>query len=348
MLCGPHWCFNCSLSHLFIAHHDSLECILSGFEKHLPLDCRTNPATKSSQPKKQPEEFRLWPWWHQDPERDLWEAAQRHRAALGVWALTAFLFPGNLLYAVGDACQSLIALYLVPGAPYLSISAQPTAASLFQGTGWGRDMAAPHFPPHSFFGPISPAAERFLLSIGFFCVCSHGGGHDLHISQPAWKMFIKTRIIEGSSHGTKREGWKQEEVFVCQRQQKEKVLAKNVLSVVCHLSCRFPHHRAAVQLSLAQKFSEEAGASCRTTWCFIVDAGKSAVTLESPHLELLVGLELEGWGTDSWVRCRASLIPAGTLMRGCQRLCPVMWAPSLGFHSQATVGAECWAMCHLH
>lgn len=51
---------------------------------------------------------------------------------------------------------------------------------------------------------------------------------------------------------------------MCQRQQKEKDLVKNVLSVVCDLSCCFPHHRAAVQLSLARKFSEEAGASCRT------------------------------------------------------------------------------------
>lgn len=131
----------------------------------------------------------------------------------------------------------------------------------------------------------------------FFCVCPQGGGHDLHISQPALKISIKTTIIEGSSHGTEREDGKQEEIFVCQRQQQEKVLVvKNILSVVCHLSYCFPHHRAAVQISLAQKFNEEAGACCRTTWCLIVDAGKSAVqTLESPHLQLLlVGLELEG------------------------------------------------------
>lgn len=86
----------------------------------------------------------------------------------------------------------------------------------------------------------------------------------MHISQPALKISIKTKIIEGSSHGTEREGGKKEEIFVCQRQQEKVLVVKNILSVVCHLSC-FPHHRAAVQLSRAHKFNEEAGASCRTT-----------------------------------------------------------------------------------
>lgn len=210
--------------------------------------------------------------------------------------MKAFLFPGPLLYAVGDACQSQSAVNPVPGAPHLSISAQPTAASILkEQAGAGTWQPLTSFPTASLGRPHQ--LLRFLLSVVFLCL-STGWRSWLAYKPACTENKIKTTITERSNHGTEREGRKQEEIFECQGQQQEEVLVvKNVLSVVCHLSRCFARRRAAVQLPLAQKFNEEAGASCRTTWCLIVDAGRSAVqTLESPGLELLlVGLELEGW-----------------------------------------------------
>lgn len=129
----------------------------------------------------------------------------------------------------------------------------------------GQGHGNPSLPsPQLLWADLTSCREIPLVHC-FFCVCPQGGGHDLHISQPAPKISIKTRITEGSSHGTEREAGKQEEIFVCQRQQEKFLVVKNILSVVCQLSCCFPHYRATVQLSLAQKFNEEAGTSCRTT-----------------------------------------------------------------------------------
>lgn len=140
-----------------------------------------------------------------------------------------------MLYAGGDACQSLNAAHPVPGAPHLSIFAQPSAASLLQGTGWDRDMATPHFPPHSFFGQISPAAKGFLLCIVFFCICPQGGGHDLHISQPAPKISIKTRIIGRSSNGTERERIESKRKYLCAKGNNKKIFCSEE-HFVCGLS----------------------------------------------------------------------------------------------------------------
>lgn len=146
-------------------------------------------------------------------------------------SLDCISLPKEFVLCCGRCPPVPNAVHPAPGTPHLSISAQPAAASLLQGTGWPRDTAAPRFPPHSCFGQISPAAERFLLFLGFY-VCPQGGGHDLHISQPAQKISIKTRIIRGSGHGPEKQGGKREEIFVCQRQQQKKVLvAKKVLSV---------------------------------------------------------------------------------------------------------------------
>lgn len=146
--------------------------------------------------------------------RDLWEAAQRHSAMLEVQAFPAFLLPGHLLYAVRDACQSLMLFILCQRLPnFLSL---PSLQLLFF-----RDQGGPgrQQPPASLsatcFGQIPPAAEVPLIHWSLH-VCPQGGGHDSHISQPTQKISIKTRIIGGSGYGAEGKSRKWVEVFVCQ------------------------------------------------------------------------------------------------------------------------------------
>lgn len=154
----------------------------------------------------------------------------------------------------------------MPEAPHLSTSAQPAAASLPQRAGRARDAAAPHLPPHQLLWTDPTSCSEVPLVHRSLCVCPQGGGHDLHISQTAQKISIKTGIIGGSGHGAEGEGRNRVEIFVCQGEQWQKVLVtKNVLSVWFVSWCCSPRHRAAVQLSLAQKFDEEACASCRSS-----------------------------------------------------------------------------------
>lgn len=80
--------------------------------------------------------------------------------------------------------------------------------------------------------------------------------------------------------------------YVCQGEQQQKVLVmKNILSMWFVSPCCCPHHRAAVQLSLAPTFDKEAWASCSSSGgCSLAaDAGEDAVTLQSPRLGLSFG-----------------------------------------------------------
>ncbi|PKK31785.1 potassium channel, two pore domain subfamily K, member 13 [Columba livia] len=67
-------------------------------------------------------------------------------------------------------------------------------------------MAAPSLPHTGCFAQSPPAAEVPLIHRSSW-VCPQGGGHDLHTSQTAQKINIKTRTIEGSVHRAEWEGF---------------------------------------------------------------------------------------------------------------------------------------------
>lgn len=114
------------------------------------------------------EELRLWPWCQQqDPERGLWEAAQRPNATLEVRAWTAFLLPRHLLYAVRNVWSPMLftlcqRLPTFPSLPRLQL------LRFFNERGGPGTRQPPTSLPAGCFGQIPPAAERFLSSIGLY------------------------------------------------------------------------------------------------------------------------------------------------------------------------------------
>lgn len=109
----------------------------------------------------------------------------------------------------------------------------------------GQGHGNPSLPSPQLLWADLTSCREILFVHCFFGMCPQGGGHDLHISQPAPKINIKTRIIGGSGNGTEMEGRKQE----AKATTRKFLVVKNILSVVCHLSCCFPHHSCSPALS---------------------------------------------------------------------------------------------------
>lgn len=180
--------------------------------------------------------------------------------------------------------------------PRLSVPAQP--AALLQRAG-APGHGSPQ-PPSDWLLWAHPTSCREVPLIHrSLRVCPQGGGHDLRTSQTAQKINIKTRTTGGSVHRAEWEGRKWVKTCVCQGEQQQKVfLMKNVLSMWFVSPCCSPQHRAAVQLSLAPAFDEEAWASSSSSGScgLAADAGEDAVTLQSPRPGLSFGGVLpEGW-----------------------------------------------------